>query len=190
MGFASPLVTDRDAECSSPVSAAQSSFAAGTAPRCCSMIFVFSLVSVCVLCGTHTHCCVFHSAVRCSGVKTQPDSMSQNARKALPRNLGTPTDTPPSTLVSSKGLNSSPKRAVRDPKTGRGTLHSPHSLWELQQVSQICNMHAAEVRVRITGSVQFSRSWLGACLPLANEIVSQCLHRFLCRTNMNIRDVI
>uniref|UniRef100_A0A3Q4GZX5 SMG1 nonsense mediated mRNA decay associated PI3K related kinase n=1 Tax=Neolamprologus brichardi TaxID=32507 RepID=A0A3Q4GZX5_NEOBR len=86
VGFASPLVTDRDAECSSPVSAAQSSFAA---------------------------------AVRCSGVKTQPDSMSQNARKALPRNLGTPTDTPPSTLVSSKGLNSSPKRAVRDPKTGR-----------------------------------------------------------------------
>ncbi|XP_039860968.1 serine/threonine-protein kinase SMG1 isoform X2 [Simochromis diagramma] len=86
VGFASPLVTDRDTECSSPVSAAQSSFAA---------------------------------AVRCSGVKTQPDSMSQNARKALPRNLGTPTDTPPSTLVSSKGLNSSPKRAVRDPKTGR-----------------------------------------------------------------------
>uniref|UniRef100_A0A3Q2WGJ8 non-specific serine/threonine protein kinase n=1 Tax=Haplochromis burtoni TaxID=8153 RepID=A0A3Q2WGJ8_HAPBU len=86
VGFASPLVTDRETECSSPVSAAQSSFAA---------------------------------AVRCSGVKTQPDSMSQNARKALPRNLGTPTDTPPSTLVSSKGLNSSPKRAVRDPKTGR-----------------------------------------------------------------------
>lgn len=53
--------------------------------------------------------------------------MSQNARKALPRNLGTPTDTPPSTLVmNSKGLNPSPKRAVRDPKTGRGT--GPHSL--------------------------------------------------------------
>uniref|UniRef100_A0AAQ6IR98 non-specific serine/threonine protein kinase n=1 Tax=Anabas testudineus TaxID=64144 RepID=A0AAQ6IR98_ANATE len=86
VGFASPLVTDRDSECASPVSAAQTSFAA---------------------------------AVKCSGVKTQPDSMSQNARKALPRNLGTPTDTPPSTLMNSKGLNPSPKRAVRDPKTGR-----------------------------------------------------------------------
>ncbi|KAM7372511.1 hypothetical protein PAMP_009675 [Pampus punctatissimus] len=87
VGFASPLVTDRDSECASPVSTAQTSFAA---------------------------------AVRCSGVKTQPDSMSQNARKALPRNLGTPTDTPPSTLlVNNKGLNPSPKRAVRDPKTGR-----------------------------------------------------------------------
>lgn len=87
VGFASPLVTDREADCSSPVSAAQTSFAA---------------------------------AVRCIGVKTQPDSMSQNARKALPRNLGTPTDTPPSTLLmNSKGLNPSPKRAVRDPKTGR-----------------------------------------------------------------------
>ncbi|XP_032443983.1 serine/threonine-protein kinase SMG1 isoform X1 [Xiphophorus hellerii] len=87
VGFASPLVTDREAECSSPVSSAQTSFAA---------------------------------AVRCSGMKTQPDSMSQNARKALPRNLGTPADTPPSTLVvNSKGLNPSPKRAVRDPKTGR-----------------------------------------------------------------------
>ncbi|XP_022609395.1 serine/threonine-protein kinase SMG1 [Seriola dumerili] len=87
VGFASPLVTDRDTECASPVSAAQTSFAA---------------------------------AVRCSGVKTQPDSMSQNARKGLPRNLGTPNDTPPSTLLmNSKGLNPSPKRAVRDPKTGR-----------------------------------------------------------------------
>lgn len=63
----------------------------------------------------------FTLAVKCSGVKTQPDSMSQNARKALPRNLGTPTDTPPSTLmINSKGPNPSPKRAVRDPKTGRG----------------------------------------------------------------------
>ncbi|XP_072224935.1 serine/threonine-protein kinase SMG1 isoform X3 [Leuresthes tenuis] len=87
VGFASPLVTDRDTECTSPISSAQTSFAA---------------------------------AVRCSGVKTQPDSMSQNARKALPRNMGTPTDTPPSALLmNSKGLNPSPKRAVRDPKTGR-----------------------------------------------------------------------
>lgn len=53
VGFASPLVTDRDAECSSPVSAAQSSFAAGTASRCCSMLqtlwwgkWVFTGVSV------------------------------------------------------------------------------------------------------------------------------------------------
>ncbi|XP_028842210.1 serine/threonine-protein kinase SMG1 isoform X2 [Denticeps clupeoides] len=62
----------------------------------------------------------FAAAVRCSGVKTQVDNMSQNSRKALPRNLGTPADTPPSTLlVTSKGLAPSPKRAVRDPKTGR-----------------------------------------------------------------------
>ncbi|XP_041633863.1 serine/threonine-protein kinase SMG1 isoform X3 [Cheilinus undulatus] len=86
VGFASPLVTDRDSECASPLSTAQTSFA----------------------------------AVRCSGVKTQPDSMSQNARKTLQRNLGTPNDTPPNTLVmNSKPLNPSPKRAVRDPKTGR-----------------------------------------------------------------------
>ncbi|XP_066497814.1 serine/threonine-protein kinase SMG1 isoform X2 [Hoplias malabaricus] len=62
----------------------------------------------------------FAAAVRCSAMKTQPDSMSQNARKALPRNFGTPADTPPSTLlIASKGLAPSPKRAVRDPKTGR-----------------------------------------------------------------------
>lgn len=62
----------------------------------------------------------FAAAVRCSGVKTQPDGMSQNARKALPRNLGTPADTPPSTLlITNKGLAPSPKRAVRDPKTGK-----------------------------------------------------------------------
>nr|XP_061829730.1 serine/threonine-protein kinase SMG1-like isoform X1 [Nerophis lumbriciformis] len=86
VGFASPLVTERENDCASPITVAQTSFAA---------------------------------AVRCSGVKTQPESMSQNARKALPRNLGTPTDTPPSTLMNSKGLNPSPKRAVRDPKTGK-----------------------------------------------------------------------
>ncbi|KAF6717193.1 Serine/threonine-protein kinase SMG1 [Oryzias melastigma] len=87
VGFASPLVTDRENECSSPVSAGQTSFAA---------------------------------AVRCSGLKTQPESMSQNTRKAPPRNLETPTDTPPSTLLTNtKGLNPSPKRAARDPKTGR-----------------------------------------------------------------------
>ncbi|XP_070296126.1 serine/threonine-protein kinase SMG1 [Salvelinus sp. IW2-2015] len=46
--------------------------------------------------------------------------MSQNSRKLLPRNLGTPADTPPSAqTMTSKGLNPSPKRAVRDPKTGR-----------------------------------------------------------------------
>ncbi|XP_077590470.1 serine/threonine-protein kinase SMG1 [Stigmatopora nigra] len=86
VGFASPLVTDRENECASPVSVPQTTFAA---------------------------------AVRCSGPKTQPESMSQNARKAPPRNPGTPTDTPPSTLINSKGLNPSPKRAVRDPKTGK-----------------------------------------------------------------------
>ncbi|XP_035261317.1 serine/threonine-protein kinase SMG1 [Anguilla anguilla] len=62
----------------------------------------------------------FAAAVRFSGPRTQPESMSQNARKPLPRNLGTPADTPPSTmLITSKGLAPSPKRAVRDPKTGR-----------------------------------------------------------------------
>ncbi|KAJ0058451.1 hypothetical protein NL108_014651, partial [Boleophthalmus pectinirostris] len=86
VGFASPLVTDRDTACNSPVSTAHTTFA---------------------------------TAVRCSLVKTQPDSMSQSARKALPRNIATPTDTPPSALVVNKGLNPSPKRALRDPKTGR-----------------------------------------------------------------------
>ena len=67
---------------------------------------------------------LFSTAVRSTSVKTQPDSMSQNARKALPRNLGTPADTPPGPLVmTSKVLNPSPKRAIRDPKTGRGTSH-------------------------------------------------------------------
>lgn len=69
VGFASPLVTDRDAECSSPVSAAQSSFAAGIASRCCSMLqtlwwgkWVFTGVSVRPVkwtCDTYTHVCVF-----------------------------------------------------------------------------------------------------------------------------------
>ncbi|CAL9703653.1 unnamed protein product [Knipowitschia caucasica] len=84
VSFASPLVTDRDTACNSPVP--QSTFA---------------------------------TAVRCSLVKTQPDSMSQNTRKTLPRNIATPTDTPPSALAVNKGLNPSPKRALRDPKTGR-----------------------------------------------------------------------
>lgn len=75
-------------------------------------------------------------ALKCAGVKTQSDSMSQNTRKALSRNQGTPTETPPSALVtSSKGLNPSPKRAVRDPKTGRGT--TPVSLYRLCGVTFI-----------------------------------------------------
>ncbi|KAK1162804.1 serine/threonine-protein kinase SMG1-like [Acipenser oxyrinchus oxyrinchus] len=88
VGFASPLVTERASDCTSPMSSGlQTSFAA---------------------------------AVRCSTLKTEPDSMSQNARKPLQRNLDTPADTPPSTLLlTSKGLAPSPKRAVRDPKTGR-----------------------------------------------------------------------
>ncbi|XP_030645489.1 serine/threonine-protein kinase SMG1 isoform X2 [Chanos chanos] len=62
----------------------------------------------------------FAAAVRYSGLKTQPDNMSQNARKNFPRNLATPADTPPSTLqLTTKGLAPSPKRAARDPKTGR-----------------------------------------------------------------------
>lgn len=72
--------------------------------------------------------------------------MSQNARRALPRHLGTPTDTPPSTLLmSSKGFNPSPKRAVRDPKTGRGTGgpgsgSEAHALMHRQPcVVELCN---------------------------------------------------
>ncbi|KAK7938455.1 hypothetical protein WMY93_001781 [Mugilogobius chulae] len=83
VGFASPLVTDRDTACSSPVSSAHTTFA---------------------------------TAVRCSLVKTQPDSMSQNTRKTLPRNMATPTDTPPSALVTNKGLNPSPKRLCGTPR--------------------------------------------------------------------------
>ncbi|XP_023677609.2 serine/threonine-protein kinase SMG1 isoform X1 [Paramormyrops kingsleyae] len=89
VSFASPLVTERASDCASPISTVQTSFAA---------------------------------AVRCTGPRTQPDSMSQNTRKSapLPRNPGTPADTPPSTLaLTTKGLVPSPKRAVRDPRTGR-----------------------------------------------------------------------
>lgn len=80
-----------------------------------------------------------YTAVRCSGVKTQPDSMSQNARKALPRNLGTPADTPPSTLIiTNKSLAPSPKRTVRDPKTGRGArLSSCVLLRKFLKVAQV-----------------------------------------------------
>lgn len=60
------------------------------------------------------------------------------------------------------------------------------------QQSEVRRAFVPFLRVRITVSVLvFSRSCrLGAYLPLANEIVSQCLHRFLCRTNINIRDFI
>lgn len=60
------------------------------------------------------------------------------------------------------------------------------------QLSEVRRAFVPFLRVRITVSVLvFSRSCrLGAYLPLANEIVSQCLHRFLCRTNINIRDFI
>lgn len=143
VNFASPLVTDRDTECTSPGST-QTTLAAGNFHT--SVFFLFYLkIFTCLHLPTFNYylpvylpnCRSWHNfnllffvsylktvntALKCTGVKTQPDSMSQNTRKALSRNQGTPTETPPSTLVTnSKGLNPSPKRAVRDPKTGRGT---------------------------------------------------------------------
>lgn len=64
----------------------------------------------------------FSIAVRSNtGQKTQPDVMSQNARKLIQKNLATSADTPPSTVPGTgKSVACSPKKAVRDPKTGKG----------------------------------------------------------------------
>ncbi|XP_064415220.1 serine/threonine-protein kinase SMG1 [Latimeria chalumnae] len=90
VNFASPLVTEKSNECSSPTatSAYQPSFAA---------------------------------AVRNAGApKTQPEVMSQNARKAIQRNLATSADTPPSTTPGTgRSVAPSPKKAARDPRTGK-----------------------------------------------------------------------
>uniref|UniRef100_A0A5F8A8I1 non-specific serine/threonine protein kinase n=1 Tax=Macaca mulatta TaxID=9544 RepID=A0A5F8A8I1_MACMU len=90
VSFASPLVTDATNECSSPTSSA-------------------------------TYQPSFAAAVRSNtGQKTQPDVMSQNARKLIQKNLATSADTPPSTVPGTgKSVACSPKKAVRDPKTGK-----------------------------------------------------------------------
>uniref|UniRef100_A0A2K6FWB0 Serine/threonine-protein kinase SMG1 n=1 Tax=Propithecus coquereli TaxID=379532 RepID=A0A2K6FWB0_PROCO len=90
VSFASPLVTDATNECSSPTSSA-------------------------------TYQPSFAAAVRSNtGQKTQPDVMSQNARKLIQKNLATSADTPPSTIPGTgKSVACSPKKAVRDPKTGK-----------------------------------------------------------------------
>ena len=64
----------------------------------------------------------FTLAVRSNtGQKTQPDVMSQNAKKLIQKNLATSADTPPSTIPGTgKSIACSPKKAVRDPKTGTG----------------------------------------------------------------------
>eukprot|EP00062_Callorhinchus_milii_P009126 gi/632952733/ref/XP_007892012.1/ PREDICTED: serine/threonine-protein kinase SMG1 [Callorhinchus milii] len=90
VSFASPLVTDKSNECSSPTSASafQPTFAA---------------------------------AVRSNTTqKTQPEVMSQNTRKMAPRNLAASANTPPGTTTApGKNVAPSPKKAVRDPKTGK-----------------------------------------------------------------------
>ncbi|XP_078521376.1 serine/threonine-protein kinase SMG1 [Lissotriton helveticus] len=90
VSFASPLVTDASNECSSPTSSA-------------------------------TYQPSFAAAVRCNTIqKTQPEVMSQNAKKTIQKNLATSADTPPSTVPGTgKNIASSPKKAVRDPKTGK-----------------------------------------------------------------------
>ncbi|KAM6080650.1 serine/threonine-protein kinase SMG1 isoform 3-T3 [Theristicus caerulescens] len=90
VGFASPLVTDTSNECSSPTSAA-------------------------------TYQPTFAAAVRSNtGQKTQPEVMSQNARKLIQKNLATSADTPPSTVPGTgKSVACSPKKTARDPKTGK-----------------------------------------------------------------------
>ncbi|XP_041318119.1 serine/threonine-protein kinase SMG1 [Pyrgilauda ruficollis] len=90
VGFASPLVTDTANECSSPTSAA-------------------------------TYQPTFAAAVRSNtGQKTQPEVMSQNARKLIQKNLATSADTPPNTVPGTgKSVACSPKKTARDPKTGK-----------------------------------------------------------------------
>lgn len=90
VGFASPLVTDTTNECASPVSSS-------------------------------TYLPSFAAAVRSNTVqKTQPEGMSQNAKKPIQKNLAPSADTPPSTVPGPvKCVVSSPKKAVRDPKTGK-----------------------------------------------------------------------
>lgn len=71
---------------------------------------------------SHATCASFSIAVRSNtGQKTQPDVMSQNARKLMQKNLATSADTPPSAVPGTgKSVACSPKKAVRDPKTGKG----------------------------------------------------------------------
>ncbi|XP_073447222.1 serine/threonine-protein kinase SMG1 isoform X3 [Aquarana catesbeiana] len=90
VGFASPLVTDSTNECASPTTSS-------------------------------TYLPSFAAAVRSNTVpKTQPEGMSQNAKKSVQKNLVPSADTPPSTVPGpGKSIVSSPKKAVRDPKTGK-----------------------------------------------------------------------
>ncbi|XP_030068690.1 serine/threonine-protein kinase SMG1 isoform X3 [Microcaecilia unicolor] len=90
VGFASPLVTDASNECTSPAASA-------------------------------TYPPSFAAAVRSNtGQKTQPEVMSQNAKKLIQKNLAPSADTPPSTVPGTgKNVACSPKKAVRDPKTGK-----------------------------------------------------------------------
>ncbi|MBN3303880.1 SMG1 kinase, partial [Amia calva] len=102
----------------------------------------------------------FAAAVRCSGPKTQPDSMSQNARKPLPRNLGTSADTPPSSLLlNNKGMAPSPKRAVRDPKTGRENVFFHESFSTQLNKSSFFNLEGRDVdpnrRMSVTEQVDY-----------------------------------
>lgn len=77
-------------------------------------------ISVCLHINRATNS--FSVAVRSNtGQKTQPDVMSQNAKKLIQKNLATSADTPPSTIPGTgKSIACSPKKAVRDPKTGKG----------------------------------------------------------------------
>ncbi|CAI9571207.1 unnamed protein product [Staurois parvus] len=90
VGFASPLVTDSTNECASPTTSS-------------------------------TYLPSFAAAVRSNTVpKTQPEGMSQNAKKSVQKNVVPSADTPPSTVPGpGKSVVSSPKKAVRDPKTGK-----------------------------------------------------------------------
>lgn len=62
------------------------------------------------------------TAVRSNtGQKTQPEVMSQNTRKLIQKTLAPSADTPPGTAAGAgKSVISSPKKAIRDPKTGKG----------------------------------------------------------------------
>ncbi|XP_063286393.1 serine/threonine-protein kinase SMG1 isoform X2 [Pelobates fuscus] len=90
VSFASPLVTDAANECASQTTSS-------------------------------TYLPSFAAAVRSNTVqKTQSEGMSQNTKKPIQKNLAPSANTPPSTLPGpGKSVASSPKKAVRDPKTGK-----------------------------------------------------------------------
>lgn len=65
--------------------------------------------------------------MRSNTVPKTAEGMSQNAKKPVQKNLAPSADTPPSAVPGpGKSVVSSPKKAVRDPKTGKGNFMYPY----------------------------------------------------------------